>query len=177
MRPAFVITAGALLALATLVPLTPGTASATSVTPTGRTGTMPAIYDSMLLTINAQQISPTAAAPILANNPDLHLLFFSEATLPDGSMFVTVLGAKPGDAFNPLWKRTEIIFNAGVTPRQFFSDDEVMGAATDGLITLRDTGLLFRCSVIGPQTRLGRAGARSTGTPSSWGALKARFAR
>jgi len=140
-----------------------------AATVTGRTGTMPAYYDSTLLTINAQQLPGSDA--VLAHNSDLHPLYFSEAMLPGGGMFVTVLSAKPGDQFNPLWQRTEIVFNAGVTPRQFFSDDEVTQAVDQGLITLHFTGFVFRCAVIGPPA----TGAGATSTRVTWGTLKSRF--
>ena len=62
-----------------------------------------------------------------------------------------MLDAIQGDGFNPLWEQIKIVFNAGVTPRQFHSDDEVEAAAAGQHpdITLVDTGEVYRCSVVG----------------------------
>ncbi len=140
---------------------------------------MPAYYDSMLFNINAKQMPASAATNVLAHNPGLHDLYFSNAVLPNGMKFVTVLSAKPGDDFNPLWRRMEIIFNAGVTPFQIFSDDRVDSAQAAGLITVRNTGLLFRCAVIGGAAK---GGGKShgvgvgAGRPATWGALHREYA-
>src|ERR1043166_8428192 len=117
----------------------------------GRAGTMPAIYDGQLLTINLKEISDTAAESLAANNGSLNTIYVSEDLLPDGSHFVAVLDAIQGDGFNPLWLEVEIEFTAGHTPRQLQSDDEIDAAAANGEITLSSEGEVYRCSVIGPK--------------------------
>jgi len=67
-----------------------------------------------------------------------------------GVMFTSVLDAIQGDGFNPLWREVQITFNAGHTPRQLFSDNEVADAAAAGEIRLAPTDEVYRCSVIGP---------------------------
>jgi hypothetical protein len=49
--------------------------------------------------------------------------------------FHPVIDAIPGDGFNPMWLQFPIVFNAGYTPHQFFSDEEVEDAADSGEIT------------------------------------------
>jgi len=43
----------------------------------------------------------------------------------------------------------QISFNAGVTPQQFTSDNDVLAAANAKQITLTPTTEVYRCSVIG----------------------------
>jgi hypothetical protein len=66
-------------------------------------------------------------------------------------MFISVLDAIQGDGFNPLWREVQITFNGGFTPRQLFSDTEILAAAagSNPEITLTTTDELYRCSVIG----------------------------
>jgi hypothetical protein len=73
--------------------------------------------------------------------------FFS--LVPAGARAVMVLDAIQGDGFNPLWQEVETTFNAGHAPQQFFSDNEVLDAASMGVITLHTTTELYRCSVVG----------------------------
>jgi hypothetical protein len=42
-----------------------------------------------------------------------------------------------------------ILFNAGYTPRQFFSDDEIADAVASGEISLSPTDEVYICSVVG----------------------------
>ena len=44
----------------------------------------------------------------------------SDAGLPDGAPFVSVIDAIPTDGFNPVWEEVQINFTAGNTPRQLF---------------------------------------------------------
>jgi hypothetical protein len=62
-----------------------------------------------------------------------------------------VIDAIQGEGFNPLWHQVLIVFNAGVTPHQFTSEDEVLAAAAGARpeITLVSTDEVYRCSIVG----------------------------
>lgn len=115
----------------------------------GAGGEMPAYYDGNLLTINSVQVSDVAAAQIGANPS--HNDIFVTNDLDDPQDFIPVIDAIQGDGFNPLWEQFKIVFNSGVTPHQFFSDDEVLQAAagSNPEITLVDTHEVYRCAVVG----------------------------
>ena len=117
----------------------------------GRSGSMPAIYDGELFTINLFELSEGAAESLLQHNTSINVIYTSEDLLPGGEMFVAVLDAIQGDGFNPLWLEVEIEFTPGHTPRQLMSDDEIDEAAANGEITLTATDEVYRCSVIGPK--------------------------
>jgi hypothetical protein len=70
-------------------------------------------------------------------------------------MFLAVLDAIQGDGFNPLWVEVQISFNAGNAPHQFFSDTEVLAAASGPTpeITLTVTDEVYRCAVVGPKKK------------------------
>ena len=53
------------------------------------------------------------------------------------------------DELNPLWEEIQITFNPGHTPFQLFSDDEIADAAEAGIISLTETGEVYRCAVVG----------------------------
>jgi hypothetical protein len=44
----------------------------------------------------------------------------------------------------------KITFTTGHTPRQLFSDNEVLAAASAGIITLTFTGEVYWCPIVGP---------------------------
>ena len=115
----------------------------------GAAGEMPAYYDGKLLTINSTQLSDVAAEQI-GSNPSHNEIFVTN-DLDDPQDFVPVIDAIQGDGFNPLWEQIKIVFNPGVTPRQFLSDDEVRQAAAGANpeITLEDTHEVYRCAVVG----------------------------
>jgi hypothetical protein len=131
-----------------------GTAHSTNVTlagggsPNGAAGEMPAFYDGDLFTINIYQLNPN----LVGKNPNLNMIFASN-DLDQPQEFIPVINAIQGDGFNPLWRQIFIVFNAGFTPRQFFSDVEVEEAAAgpDPEITLVDSGEVYRCAVVGPK--------------------------
>lgn len=119
----------------------------------GREGSMPAIYDGELFTVNFKEMpDKKATASLLAHNGSVNIIYTSEDTLPDGSHFVAVLDAIQGDGFNPLWLEIEIKFNPGFTPHQLMSDDEVEEAFEAGEIDLDSELEVYRCSVIGPNS-------------------------
>ncbi len=118
----------------------------------GRSTAMPAYYDSVLFTVNMKQLSDKAAENLIAHNSSINAIYASN-DLDEEQDFVPVIDAIPGDGFNPLWQQFLIVFNEGFTPHQFFSDEEVLDAASgdNPEITLVNTGEIYRCSVIGPK--------------------------
>lgn len=47
--------------------------------------------------------------------------------------------AIPGDGMNALWQEVQITFNGNNAHQQFFSDNDVLAAASAGTITLTTT--------------------------------------
>jgi len=117
----------------------------------GSAGDMPAYYDHHLLTINFMELPSGGESANLARNMSINTIFMSDAGLPGGQPFISVLDAIQGDGFNPLWLEVQINFTAGHTPRQLFSDDEIANAFAAGEITLTATDEVYRCSVVGPK--------------------------
>lgn len=110
---------------------------------------MPAFYEDQEITISSFEVPPSD--PILANNPSVNTIYVTN-DLDDPQDFKPVIDAITGhddDRFNPLWEQILIVFNPGVTPHQFTSEDDVLDAAGAGEITLVDTGEVYRCSVVG----------------------------
>jgi hypothetical protein len=115
----------------------------------GSGGQMPAYYDGKLVTINTLEISDVAGEHVVANPS--HNEIYVTNDLDEEQDFNPVIDAIQGDGFNPLWEQFLIVFNPGVTPHQFFSDEEVDEAASgpNPEITLVDTHEMYRCSVVG----------------------------
>lgn len=107
---------------------------------------MPAFYDGESFTVNMKQMPHEG--PV--GSPNLNTIYASN-DLDDEQDFVPVIDAIQGDGFNPLWVQVLIVFNPGFAPHQFFSDDEVLDAASgsDPEITLVETDEVYRCSVVG----------------------------
>jgi hypothetical protein len=154
--------------------------------PNGVAGSMPAYYDHRLFTINFKEFTASEAT-LLAKNGQTNVIWQSDPGLPGGQPFISVIDAIPGDGMNPLWAEVQITFNAGHTPRQLFSDNEIAAARNAGEIHCTPTGELYRCSVIGPpppaasafptghaSLSLATPGAIAAGAPagSTWGRLK-----
>jgi len=61
-----------------------------------------------------------------------------------------VIDAVPGDGMNPVWREAQIVFNAGFTPRQLYSDTEILAAAagSNPEITINMTDEVYWCPVI-----------------------------
>jgi hypothetical protein len=116
----------------------------------GSAGVELVYYDSMLVKMNAMQLSDQAAASILAHNSTFNILYESDATLQGGGAFVTVTDAIQGDGYNPIWREVDIVWNSGVTPHQFYSDDQVLAAASGSNpeITLVYTNEVYRCDIL-----------------------------
>jgi len=128
-----------------------GAVAVTAGNPNGRAGAMPAYYDGKLFTINFKKLPTTAEASLIGHNGSINTIYMSDAGLPGGHPFVSVLDAIQGEGFNPLWVEVQIAFNPGHTPHQLTSDTDVAAAAASGEITLDTTDEVYRCSVIGPR--------------------------
>jgi hypothetical protein len=144
-------------------------ASASAGNSNGVAGAMTAYYDDELFVINFKEMPADAEQSLLDHNSSINTIYTSEATLPDGSMFVAVLDAIQGDGFNPLWQEVEITFADGVTPSQFTSDDDVLAAAAAGDVELSSTGEVYRCAVIGADKILDAMGSADVGSSSGGG--------
>jgi hypothetical protein len=116
----------------------------------GAAGQRPAYYDGVLFTVNMKELPEDASAAVIANNESMNQIYASN-DLDDEQDFISVIDAIQGDGFNPLWRQILIVFNAGFTPHQFASDDEIEKAATGANpeITLVETDEVYRCSVVG----------------------------
>jgi hypothetical protein len=112
---------------------------------------IPAYYDHQLFTIQFVEFKDKTANTLLQHNRSINLIYQSDAGLPGGEPFISVIDAVPGDGFNPLWLEVQITFKPGHTPRQLFSDDEIANAFNAGEITLDSTGELYWCPVVGPK--------------------------
>jgi hypothetical protein len=119
-----------------------GTAQASN--PNGKGGDMPAFYDAQLFTINFKLMKPD-----LHNNKSFNTIYQCDQCEAQGFTFVSVLDAIQGDGFNPIWEEVQITFNPGNPAQQFTSDDDILEAAAQGIITLTDTEEFYRCSVVG----------------------------
>ena len=116
----------------------------------GAAGQMPAYYEGDLFTVNMKELPDNANASIIAKNQSLNEIYASN-DLDEEQDFIPVINAIQGEGFNPLWHQNLIVFNAGFTPHQFVSEDEVLAAAAgpDPEITIVVTDEVYRCSVVG----------------------------
>ena len=116
----------------------------------GSGGQMPAYYEGQLFTVNMKEQSETANAAIIRQNQNLNEIYASN-DLDEEQDFTPVINAIQGEGFNPLWHQILIVFNAGFTPHQFVSEDEIEAAAAgpNPEITLIETDEVYRCSVVG----------------------------
>ena len=116
----------------------------------GIAGADSAYYDSTLFLINLAELPSPAEQSVIAHNGQTNVIYTSEGQAPGGGEFHEVIDAVPADGMNPLWREEEIIFNAGYTPHQFYSDDQINDAVQSGEIHLNITDEIYRCSVMGP---------------------------
>jgi len=132
-------------------PMTLTTKAASSSSENGRASARPVYYDGNLVTVNMVELSDDASEQIIASNTSRNTIY-AYNDLDEPQDFNSVIDAIPTDGFNPLWLQMLIVFKAGVTPHQFFSDDQVLAAASgpNPEITLVNTGEIYRCAVIGP---------------------------
>jgi hypothetical protein len=118
----------------------------------GAAGQMPAYYEGELFTVNMKELSETASDSTIERNPSLNEIYASN-DLDEEQDFIPVIDAIQGEGFNPLWRQILIVFNAGFTPHQFTSEDDIEAAAEgpNPEITLVETDEVYRCSVVGPK--------------------------
>ncbi len=116
--------------------------------PNGAAGQMPAYYEGELFTVNMFEVPASDA--LIGHNPNINIIYASN-DLDDDQDFFPVINAIQGEGFNPLWLQVLYAFNAGVTPRQFTSEEDVLAAAAgpNPEITLDFTDEVYRCSVVG----------------------------
>ena len=128
------------------VALTGGAALAQGGTQ-GAASKRPVFYEGERVTVNMFEVS--ASDPLLEHNGAVNTIYASN-DLDEEQDFNSVIDAIPGDGFNPLWHQVLIVFNQGVTPHQFVSEDEVLAAAAGAHpeITLVSTDEVYRCSVV-----------------------------
>jgi len=107
-------------------------------------------YSGQQFTMNVKPLDAASASAIIARSSQLHSLYLSDACDPDGQQFVTVMDAIEGDSYSPLWRGVQIEFNPGYPCHQFRSEDEIAAAVKSGEISLKPTGYVYRCRVIGP---------------------------
>ena len=117
-----------------------------------KNGNMMAYYDDQLFTINFMELPAGGEAAVLTHNGSINTIYMCDQCMtgPHPFMFISVLDAIQGDGFNPLWNEVQIVFNPGVTPHQFTSDNDILAARAAGKITLNPTTEVYRCSVLGP---------------------------
>ena len=127
-----------------VVPLFAGQALAGA----GKATHIPAFYDGNQVTINIFEVP--SSETLLAHNKSLNTIYVTN-DLDEEQDFAPVIDAIHGDGFNPLWHQVLIVFNAGVAPHQFLSDDEVLAAEAAGEITLVETDEVYVCAVVGPK--------------------------
>ena len=125
-----------------------GGALAPAGSPNGSAGDMPAYYDDELFTINFKELPPDGESSVLNQNSQINHIYMSDQAVELGFDFVSVLDAIQADGFNPLWQEVQITFLT-IMPRQFFSDNEILAAASMGEIELTSTDEVYRCSVVG----------------------------
>jgi hypothetical protein len=128
--------------------LTGGAAFAAQGSPNGSSTQRPVFYEGKRVTVNMFEVP--ASEKLLANNPNTNTIYASN-DLDEEQDFLSVIDAIQGEGFNPLWHQVLIVFNAGVTPHQFTSEDEVLAAAAGANpeITLVSTDEVYRCSIVG----------------------------
>ena len=116
----------------------------------GAAGQMPAYYDGQLFTVNMKEMPDNASASLIPNNASINEIYATN-DLDEEQDFIPVIDAIQGDGFNPLWRQILIVFNAGFTPHQFVSDEQVEAAAAgpNPEIRLEETDEVYRCSVVG----------------------------
>jgi hypothetical protein len=116
-----------------------------STSPNGNAGIILVYYDGNLFQMNSKLFSDQPASSILANNKSINILY--EAT-----GFVTVTNAIQGGGpgYNALWQEVDIVFNNGITPHQFLSDNDILPAAAgpNPEISLVPTNEIYRCAII-----------------------------
>jgi hypothetical protein len=131
------------------VALTGSAALAAQGSPNGAASQRPVFYEGEQVTVNMFEV-PATEGSMLDNNRSVNTIYASN-DLDDDQDFLSVIDAIQGEGFNPLWHQVLIVFNAGSTPHQFVSEDDVLAAAAGANpeITLVPTDEVYRCSIVG----------------------------
>jgi len=130
--------------------LVTGFTAVASAQPNGRSTLMPAYYDDQIFQINFTELA--SEDTLIAHNGSINFIYMSDECMPGGNMFVAVIDAIQGDGFNPLWQEVQIHFDNPAFPcQQLTSDNDVINAAMNGLVSLETTTEVYRCSVVGPK--------------------------
>lgn len=113
----------------------------------GAVSQRPVYYDGQLFTVNMMEVK--ASDPLIAKNKSINEIYASN-DLDEEQLFLSVIDAIPTDGMNPLWRQVFVVFNAGFTPHQFTSDEQIEAAAAgpNPEITLVETDEVYRCSVV-----------------------------
>ena len=130
------------------VALSGSAAFAAQGNPNGAATQRPVFYEGERVTVNMFEVPASEA--LLEHNRNINTIYATN-DLDEEQDFLSVIDAIQGEGFNPLWHQVLIVFNQGVTPHQFESEDEVLAAA-DGAnpqITLVPTDEVYRCSIVG----------------------------
>ncbi len=133
-----------------IVSLTAGAALAGAQgDPNGAATQRPVFYEGRMVTVNMFEV-PAADGSVLDKNPNVNTIYASN-DLDEEQDFLSVINAIQGEGFNPLWHQVLIVFNAGFTPHQFTSEDQILAAAGGAHpeITLVPTDEVYRCSIVG----------------------------
>lgn len=112
-------------------------------------GAMPAYYDGQIFTINFSELPPGGETANLLHNGGINNIYQSDQCVAAGRPFTSVIDAIPTDGMNPLWQEVQVVFKSTRNCKQFTSDDQVLAAAAAGMVTLVNTGELYRCAVMG----------------------------
>lgn len=107
----------------------------------GSGGIINVYYDGQLFMMNLMQFTDQPASVILANNKSLNILY-------EANGFVTVTNAIQKDGYNALWQEVDITFINGTKPQQFLSDNDVLAAVANNMITLTPTNEIYRCDIL-----------------------------
>lgn len=100
-------------------------------------------YNTMLVQMKLKQFKGHPAGSLLAHNKSMNILYMVNG-------FVTVADAIQGDSYSAIWQEVNIVFNSPVEPYQFFSEAEILLAASgkDPDITLVPTNKIYRGAII-----------------------------
>ena len=112
------------------------------------------ISDPAVTTLMRQKTGgfPLATVPSLGAVPQVAslYLFMNGVSGPNPFGFQkNVIDSVAGEGgYSPLWRHTFVKWNAGGTPRELKSQEEILKAAKDGLVTLELSKLVINCPVI-----------------------------
>lgn len=100
-------------------------------------------YDAMLVQMKLKQFKGHPAGSLLVHNKSINILYMVNG-------FVTVADAIQGDSYSAIWQEVNIVFNSPAEPYQFFSEAEILLAASgkNPEITLVPTNKIYRGAII-----------------------------